>query len=196
MSGERYTEGELDLLRELALASRNYDEVADKFYEVTGKCKKPGTLKAVCNRWDIRLSEHNGHFKKGRRNPDHQRLPIGAEVMRPNRQNHIYVKVSDNPVPMLDNSTERNNLRWANYRRKCELVYEETYGAIPEGGMIIFLDGDKYNFSPENLYCINRKIHARMCKNQWYSTEPMLTLTAIRWCEHYYALKEFCKEGI
>lgn len=28
-----------------------------------------------------------------------------------------------------------------------------------------------------------------MAKNHWYSTDPVLTLTAIKWCELYYATK-------
>lgn len=63
-------------------------------------------------------------------------------------------------------------------------------GAKPEDGLIIFLDKDKTNFSPENLYCVDRKINFMLSKNKWHSTNPDLTLAAIKYAELFYKLKE------
>lgn len=76
-----------------------------------------------------------------------------------------------------------------NWVQKHRYIYEQQHGEIPNDHIIIFLDGNKTNFSINNLYCISRKIHAVMNKNRWFSENPDLTLTAIKWCELFYALK-------
>ena len=60
---------------------------------------------------------------------------------------------------------------------------------IPEGYFVIFLDNNQMNFDISNLYCVNRKIHVIMSKNKWYTNNKENTLTAIKWCELYYVLK-------
>lgn len=70
------------------------------------------------------------------------------------------------------------------------MVWEETYGPIPKGYLIVNLDMDKLNLSIENLYCIPRKMALLMSKNKWWSKDAVITLTAIKYCELWYALKE------
>lgn len=70
------------------------------------------------------------------------------------------------------------------------MVWEETYGPIPKGYLIVNLDMDKLNLSIENLYCIPRKMALLMSKNKWWSKDTVITLTAIKYCELWYALKE------
>jgi len=40
--------------------------------------------------------------------------------------------------------------------RRPRVVYEETFGPIPEGHVIIHIDGDRYNDDPNNLLAISR----------------------------------------
>jgi len=40
--------------------------------------------------------------------------------------------------------------------RRPRVVYEETFGPIPKGYVIIHIDGDRYNDSPSNLKAISR----------------------------------------
>lgn len=40
--------------------------------------------------------------------------------------------------------------------RRPRVVYEETFGPIPEGHVIIHIDGDRYNDDPNNLEAISR----------------------------------------
>lgn len=41
--------------------------------------------------------------------------------------------------------------------RRPRQVYEEHYGLIPKGHVIIHLDGNRHNDAPENLKAISRK---------------------------------------
>lgn len=68
-------------------------------------------------------------------------------------------------------------------------IWIDHYGKVPKGKMVIFLDGDRNNFDIDNLYCIDRKISAVMASNNWYTSSREHTLTAIKWCELYYAMK-------
>lgn len=70
-----------------------------------------------------------------------------------------------------------------------EKVWEDYYKKeVPKGKMVCFLDCNRDNIDISNLYCIDRKISAVMSKNKWWSKDKDRTLTAIKWCELYYAL--------
>ena len=69
-------------------------------------------------------------------------------------------------------------------------IYQDAFGTVPKGRMVIFLDCDKTNFSLDNLYCIDRKISAQLAKNHWFSTDRNITLAAIKYCELRQVLKE------
>ena len=51
------------------------------------------------------------------------------------------------------------------------------------------LDMDVKNCEIGNLYPVNRKVNFMMAKNGWYQQDKELTLTAIKWCELFYAMK-------
>ena len=128
--------------------------------------------------------KHNvGCYQKGRKEFI-RTIPIGSETVKTNGE--IYVKVSDDYIPGRTPTVSKN----PNYRRKKDLVWEAEYGEIPEGYLIVNLDMDKANLDIKNLYCIPRKIGLLMSKNGWWSENADITLTAIRYCELYYALKE------
>ena len=67
--------------------------------------------------------------------------------------------------------------------------YEFLQGKIPKGHMIVFLDKNRKNCDVGNLYCTTRAINFMMAKNKWYSSNPELTLAALKWCELFYAMK-------
>lgn len=61
---------------------------------------------------------------------------------------------------------------------------------VPDGHIIVHLDKDRTNDDIKNLYCVSRKVNFMLSKNRWHTTDPQLTLAAIKWCEHFYARKE------
>ena len=74
---------------------------------------------------------------------------------------------------------------------KQRIVWEEHYGkTVPDDCQIIFLNGNTKDFSIENLYCIKKKYLPYMRNNHWFSDNPEITLTAIKWCEMMYATRE------
>ena len=109
--------------------------------------------------------------------------PIGSERWT---GGYLYVKVADNPL--AKNFTTADIRK--NWVAKHRLVWESAYGKIPKGGIVVFLDGDRSNFDLNNLYCTNKKITTVMIRNNWFSGNPELTLTAIKWCELHYRMIE------
>lgn len=64
-------------------------------------------------------------------------------------------------------------------------VWEENYGKIPHGHIVIFLDGNKDNCAIENLALINRREHAILNKqrlrfNNAESTKVGITIAKLR----------------
>lgn len=116
----------------------------------------------------------NGQFQKGQ---SIRTLPIFQEV---NRDGYIWIKIEN------DNTIGAWKTNWI---QKHRYIYEQVYGQIPEGYIVIFLDSNRINFDPENLYAVPRSIHARMTQNHWYTESKEHTMTAIRLCELNQALK-------
>lgn len=86
-------------------------------------------------------------FQKGNlpKRPDGWMKPVGYE--RVTKDGYIEVKVHDG----LQELPNRN------YRPKHHVIWEEHNGPIPPHTNIIFADGDKTNFDPENLVAVSRK---------------------------------------
>lgn len=94
-----------------------------------------------------------------------------------------YIKVKDCNLEFYSGYCEPY---WLPIQKK---IWIDHYGEVPEGKMVTFLDCNKENLDISNLYCIDRKISAILAKNGWYSKDRDLTLTAIKWCELHYSLK-------
>lgn len=109
--------------------------------------------------------------------------PIGSETFK---GGYWWVKVADNPLPKNYTAVDR----MANWRRKHRVIYEQAYGPIPDGHLVVFLDGNRENFDLDNLYCCSRKIQTVMMRNGWWTDSKEHTLTAIKWCELFYAMKD------
>lgn len=92
-------------------------------------------------------------FKKGERHgaAQHNYKPIGST--RISKDGYIERKVTDDhPVPAR---------RWIGEHR---LVWEAANGPVPDGHVVVFLDGDKLNVNLENLRCVPRGVLATLNK--------------------------------
>ena len=139
------------------------------------------TMQRACTRYKL-FSERRGlSMEAGKRNPFTQRKPIGAEMWSAGK---LYVKVSEDVVP----SGKANCNEDGNWREKKRVMYEQYYGMIPDGYLVIQLNMDKADFRKENLYAVPRGIGMMMGANKWYSENAEITLTGIKYCELYLAL--------
>ena len=104
-----------------------------------------------------------GWFKKG--NMPHNHRPVGSE--RINVDGYIEVKVS-----------EPN--KW---KLKHRIVYEQHYGEIPKGQVIIFKDGDKTNVDIGNLILISQGANLFLNKSGLCEYRDDLKITAVQIAE-------------
>ena len=99
-------------------------------------------------------------------------MPIGTVSFVESSQMY-FVKIADGPNPQ------------DNWRPKHELVWEEAYGAIPEGHVVIFLDGDRSNCVLENLALCSKAVNLEMNRKKLRfsnaeATRAGLLITQIR----------------
>lgn len=103
-------------------------------------------------------------------------IPIGSEHRS---GKYIMVKVRENEkgVP--------NHKIW---RMKQQVVWEQNYGKIPRGKIIIFLDNNSLNCDISNLYLADRKILNLLTVNKWHFSNREQKLAALKWCELYFSM--------
>lgn len=155
-----------------------YEDLAKMFSEKFGRPCTQYMLRSRATRYLGIKSDRQG-FKKGQ--VTHNIKPIGYEY-RNKANGYTYVKVTNTGVKNKD------------FRPKHQLIYEKYYGSIPEGHIVIFLDGNKQNFESTNLYALNRWVHRMMCSDGYFREGGReLTLAAIKMYELEYSIKR-CKK--
>ncbi len=160
-------------LAENSESCANYEEVAEAFNAVFHTAKTSRGIQSHCAKV-LHLISGRQAFKKGMQTWNSH--PIGHEYV--NQDGYTYVKVSDTGIKNLD------------FAAKHRLMWEKYHGcSVPDGHIIVFLNSDRSDFSEENLYCIPRNIGRMMNSNGWFTNSREHTLTAIKWCELYFALR-------
>ena len=117
------------------------------------------TIDAFEERFGIRLNrtqvsqfrQSHGTGKRVSHGGGRPPRPIGAET----EGKDGYIKVKVRMYPRVPGSKD-------NWRFKHHLVYERAHGWIPHGHVVMFADGDKRNFDPDNLVAVHRKYIAML----------------------------------
>lgn len=174
-----YTEEQEKWLTDNYKVFSSYEELTTAFNRTFRRTKPIRSIREKCSkRLGLTGIGNPGRFQTGH---VQEQCPIGT--IRKCSNGCSYIKVIDNQYSYISGYSEPY---WLPVQKK---VWQDHYGEVPEGKMIIFLDGNRDNLDIENLYCINRKISAIMAKNKWYTMSSEHTLTAIKWCELHYAMK-------
>ena len=95
-----------------------------------------------------------GRFKPGQK--PHTWQPIGSE--RVTKEGYLKRKMTDTGYPPRD---------WVEVQR---IVWEEHFGPIPDGHVVLFRDSNKLNFDPGNLELISRA--ENMNRNSYHRYGP------------------------
>lgn len=156
-----------------------YRDLTDAFNLTFGTGRKPESIREKCNKsLKLKGMQNPTRFKPGNKQ---EQCPIGT--IRSVQNVATYIKVKDNQGSHMTGYAEPY---WLPIQKK---IWQDYYGEVPEGHMIVFLDSNNKNLDINNLYCIDRKILAVMNSNKWFTTSREHTLTAIKWCELFYAMK-------
>lgn len=100
-------------------------------------------------------------FAKGTVPPNHR--PVGFE-RECSKDGYVYAKVGEG---------------MRQFRLKHRVVYEQHFGAIPKGYNVQFKDGDKRNFSPDNLELVSKSGNMRRNTVHNYPKEISLAVQMI-----------------
>lgn len=98
---------------------------------------------------------NNGSFKKG--DCPANRKPVGSERIC-SKDGYVLVKVTERD-PHTGFPTR--------YKHKQVHIYEQHYGPVPDGMVVVFKDSDILNFDPENLVLVSRSELLRMNKHRY-----------------------------
>lgn len=145
--GHCYTKEEDEWLRQ-NLLNYTYTDLVVAFNQTFQTSIGYYALKAHC----IKKGFKGGmSYQKGYKN--WRSTPIGTEKIY---QGRIYVKVSDAPSGRSD----KNHM--ANWRPKGQVVWEQHHGKMPEGYVVVYLDGNPLNCDISNLECTTNNINGQL----------------------------------
>ena len=114
----------------------------------------------------MKMGKHKngiGLFRKGHTPKNHR--PVGSERIT------------------VDGYVEIKTAEPKTWRFKHVVVWEAENGPVPIGHKIVFLDSNRMNIDIKNLRMISNKVHARMCQNRLFSTDPEITEAGIHIAE-------------
>ena len=94
-------------------------------------------------------------------------LAVGTELVFPD--GYTWVKI--NNIPKAKKAV--------NWRQKHRLLWEQNFGEIPEGYLVIFKDGDKSNFDLDNLACISKQVNLQLSRKHLRFEDADLTESGI-----------------
>lgn len=106
-----------------------------------------------------------GSFKRGQ--TPMTLVPIGSE--RIDKDGYTLVKVSDKQY------TTNND----NWKLKHRIIYEEAFGEIPKGQVVLFADGNKQNFDLDNLVLVSNAELLALNRQKLLHEDPQLTKTGV-----------------
>lgn len=135
---------------------------------LTGQFKKGHVPSNKGTKGKYNVGGNSGSFRKGNVPKNH--LPVGAEVLR--SDGYIAIKVK-----------EPNS-----WKQKHRLIWEEKYGEVPPGKVLLFLDGNKQHVTLDNLAVVDKKLMAILNRNQLLRSNKEETKVAIRIAEIYQAI--------
>lgn len=80
------------------------------------------------------------------------------------------------------------------WKQEHIILWEEANGKLPEGYVVIFLDGDRENLKPENLRAISKQVHCILNSKHLRTGDRELTATGIMVAELSIALRKHKNE--
>lgn len=141
MAKYKYTTEQDEWLKE-NVKSYVWETLAEKFFEKFGEKKNFRTLKTHCTSV-LKCAPHLSGYEKGQR--AYGTLLVGTE--RKAKNGYVYVKVSDERVS--------RNTKHKCWKAKSAVEWERLNSKkLPKGYAVSFLNGDKSDFSFDNLIAL------------------------------------------
>lgn len=185
MGMHKYTREEKDFLKAF-IPGHSYREIAEAFNREFQTDVTASQIKNFIGNHKLNTGR-TGRFPKGHE-PANKGMPVSPEMrekvkatwFRKGQQpattdpigtekrlgdGYIWVKVDNQPKAS----------KKVNWKQKHRLIWEEVHGPIPEGHVLLFLDGDPTHVTLENLALVSRAELARMNQNHLIHDQKELT---------------------
>jgi len=104
-----------------------------------------------------------------------EHAPYSLYSEKVNYDGFVYVKIR---------MTAKGYSRNACWKAKHRWVYEKAHGEIPEGMDVIFLDGDRYNFSLDNLELVTKAEKLKLIQYGFKTNNREVTLAGLAVVRH------------
>lgn len=118
---------------------------------------------------------------------NHQReYPVGT-IKYNNGVPYIKVQLCNGANTSFEGGHGLKEPYWKSVKKK---VWEENVGEVPDGYVVVCLNGDNNDTRLENLAIAQRRDMARMSKNGWWTENETLTKSGLDWCKLYYTAKD------
>lgn len=185
----KYTEEEKEWLRRF-VPGHSRKEITKEFNKRFGTDINIKTLVSAYKRLGFSTGR-TGYFEKGHE-PQNKGKKMSAEMYEkcaPTMFKKGFIPPNHKEVG-CERVDTKNGYVWVKVKEHCKwqlkqrVVYEKYYGPIPKGYVVRFLDGDIYNFAPENLIAVSRNTHRILNQRHMAKSEDMdLNRTAIKTAE-------------
>ena len=143
--------------------SKSFSKLASEFNAVFGTCVTSSAISNHCQVYlDLRYANPQAFNNKIPAN----KKDIGTERID-KRSGSILIKTEDGWV------------------YKARYIYEKHYGKIENKQQVIQLDGNKHNFSIDNLKSVPLKYMVMLNRNKWLG-KGEISKTALLYCELHY----------
>lgn len=142
----------------------NSEDLTQSFNNRFGTNQSKSSLKSKMYQIGIKFNNNTGRFKKG--NHPYNTYAIGTKSI--DKDGYVIIKYS--------NSKGDYNKNWKLYHH---YLWEQKYGKIPEGHVVIFLNGDNRDFRIKNLYCVERGVWLKVINDDMRFDNPELVESAI-----------------
>ncbi len=170
-----WTEEKLKWLEQSKSLYQDREDILNAFNKYFNTSVSLRTLGLVCNKFRIVLPKANRLLRKSLEaswisSRGFTEKAIGDDISWGN--NLTFIKVSDSKI-----TSQR-------YVLKNRYLYEQYHDIkLKSGDCVVHLDGDKTNYTKDNLYLITRSINAIMTKYSLYSKDSFNTLSRIKYSE-------------
>jgi len=176
--GHKYSEAEHEFLRSFIIG-HTIKEITAEYNKRFSEPITESRVKAYMGYYKIN-SGRTGRFKKG-----NKPWNAGMKGWCPAGSENTQFKTGNTPLNTRPVGSERIDSKdgyilikvaepnkWVHKHR---YIYEQEYGKLSKGEVVIFLDGDKTNLDIKNLKKITQKQLAVMCHQGLFSENPEIT---------------------
>jgi hypothetical protein len=151
------------------------EDILNAFNEHFGTNINLHYLRIIGNKHKLGLPKAHKIIKTG--------LEIGWVSLRGFTEKNIGDEIFNGKATFIKTSNESKE-RYGNYVLKQRYLYEQYHSVkLKTNELIIFLNGDKKDFSKENLYKVSRYICGLMSGNRFLAKNSFKTLSRVKFCE-------------